>query len=45
MDCKKYYNTFWARLAIILFLTGICAWLITESTLCCWWAYIRLYGP
>ena len=54
MDCKKYYNTFWARLAIILFLTGICAWLITESnwlwlciavpTLACSvWSFYRLY--
>ena len=54
MDCKKYYNTFWARLAIILFLTGICAWLITESNwlwLCiavptlAWsiWSFYRLY--
>ena len=54
MDCKKYYNTFWARLAIVLFLSGICTWLITESNwlwLCIavptlgWsvWSFYRLY--
>ena len=41
MDCKKYYNTFWARLAIILFLTGICAWLITESN----WLWLCIAVP
>ena len=51
---NKYLNTFWARLAIILFLAGICAWLITESNwlwLCIalpllgWsvWTFYRLY--
>ena len=54
MDCKRYLNTFWGRLAIVLFLAGICAWLITESNwlwLCIavptlgWsiWAFYRLY--
>ena len=41
MDCKKYYNTFWARLAIILFLTSICAWLITESN----WLWLCIAVP
>ena len=41
MDCKKYYNAFWARLAIILFLTGICAWLITESN----WLWLCIAVP
>ena len=54
MDCKRYLNTFWARLAIVLFMVGICAWLITESNwlwLCValpllgWsvWTFYRLY--
>ena len=54
MDCKRYLNTFWARLAIFLFMAGICAWLITESNwlwLCValpllgWsvWTFYRLY--
>ena len=54
MDCKRYLNTFWARLAIVLFMAGICAWLITESNwlwLCValpllgWsvWTFYRLY--
>ena len=54
MDCKRYLNIFWARLAIVLFLAGICAWLITESNwlwLCValpllgWsvWTFYRLY--
>ena len=51
---KKYINTFPARLAIVLFLAGICAWLINERN---WlwlfvalptlgwsiWAFYRLY--
>ena len=51
---KKYLNTFPARLAIVLFLAGICAWLINERN---WlwlfvalptlgwsiWAFYRLY--
>ena len=51
---KKYLNTFSARLAIVLFMAGICAWLITESNwlwLCivvptlAWsvWSFYRLY--
>ena len=51
---KRYFNTFWARLAIVLFMAGICAWLITESNwlwLCValpllgWsvWTFYRLY--
>ena len=51
---NKYLNTFGARLAIVLFLAGICAWLITESNwlwLCValpllgWsvWTFYRLY--
>ena len=54
MDCKKYLNTFPARLAIVLMLAGICAWLINERNwlwLCValptlgWsvWAFYRLY--
>ena len=54
MDCKRYLNTFWARLVIVLFMAGICAWLITESNwlwLCValpllgWsvWTFYRLY--
>ena len=54
MDCKRYLNTFWVRLAIVLFMAGICAWLITESNwlwLCValpllgWsvWTFYRLY--
>lgn len=30
MDCKKYFNTFPARLAIVLLMAGICTWLINE---------------
>ena len=41
MDCKKYYNTFWARLAIVLFLSGICTWLITESN----WLWLCIAVP
>ena len=51
---KKYLNTFPARLAIVLLMTGICAWLINERN---WlwlfvalptlgwsiWAFYRLY--
>ena len=54
MDCKKYINTFSARLAIVLLMAGICAWLINERN---WlwlsvalpalgwsiWAFYRLY--
>ena len=51
---KKYYNTFPARLAIVLLLAGICAWLINERNwlwLCValptlgWsvWAFYQLY--
>ena len=54
MDCKRYLNTFRARLAIVLFMAGICAWLLTESNwlwLCValpllgWsvWTFYRLY--
>ena len=54
MDCKRYLNTFWTRLAIVLFMAGICAWLLTESNwlwLCValpllgWsvWTFYRLY--
>ena len=54
MDCKRYLNTFWARLTIVLFMAGICAWLLTESNwlwLCValpllgWsvWTFYRLY--
>jgi len=54
MDCKKYLNTFHARLAIVLLMAGICAWLINERNwlwLCIalptlgWsvWAFYRLY--
>ena len=31
MDYKRYLNTFWAHLAIVLFLAGICTWLVIES--------------
>ena len=51
---KRYFSTFWARLAIVLFMAGICAWLLIESNwlwLCValpllgWsvWTFYRLY--
>ncbi|MBQ8442498.1 MAG: GHKL domain-containing protein [Bacteroides sp.] len=37
---KKYFNTFWTRLAIVLFMAGICVWLITERN---WlWLFVAL---
>ena len=30
MDCKKYLNTFPARLALVLLMAGICTWLVNE---------------
>ena len=41
MDCKKYLNTFWARLVIVLFLSGICVWLITEHN----WLWLSVAFP
>ena len=54
MDCKKYYNTFWARLIITLILASLCFWLVWEHNwlwLCiavptlAWsvWSFYRLY--
>ena len=54
MDCKKYYNTFWARLIITLILASLCFWLVWEHNwlwLCIavptlgWsvWSFYRLY--
>ena len=40
MDCKKYYNTFWARLIITLILASLCFWLVWEHN---WlWLYIAV---
>ena len=38
---KKYLNTFWARLAIVLFMVGICVWLITEHN----WLWLTVAFP
>lgn len=54
MDCKRYLNTFWVRLAIVLLMASICVWLVTEHNwlwLCValptliWtiWSFYRLY--
>lgn len=51
---KKYLNTFWARLAIVLMLASLCTWLVIERNwlwLCvtlpilAWavWSFYRLY--
>ena len=41
MDCKKYLNTFWTRLAIVLLMAGICAWLINERN----WLWLAIALP
>jgi len=41
MDCKKYLNTFWVRLVIVLLMAGICAWLITEHN----WLWLSVAIP
>ena len=38
---KRYLNTFWARLAIVLFMAGICVWLITEHN----WLWLTVAFP
>ena len=38
---KKYLNTFWVRLVIVLLMTGICAWLITEHN----WLWLSVAIP
>ena len=41
MDCKKYLNTFWARLALVLSMCGICVWLVTEHN----WLWLCIALP
>lgn len=38
---KRYLNTFWARLAIVLLMTGICVWLIVEHN----WLWLAVAFP
>ena len=38
---KKYLNTFWARLVIVLLMAGICVWLITEHN----WLWLFVAFP
>ena len=38
---KKYLNTFWARLAIVLLMAGICVWLTTEHN----WLWLSVAFP
>ena len=38
---KRYLNTFWARLAIVLLMAGICVWLITEHN----WLWLTVAFP
>ena len=38
---KRYLNTFWARLAIVLLMAGICVWLITEHN----WLWLSVAFP
>ena len=38
---KKYLNTFWVRLVIVLLMAGICAWLITEHN----WLWLSVAIP
>ena len=41
MDCKRYFNTFWSHLAIVLILAGICTWLVIESN----WLWFSVAFP
>ena len=41
MDCKKYYNTFWARLIITLILASLCFWLVWEHN----WLWLSVALP
>ena len=41
MDCKKYLNTFWARLVLVLSMCGICVWLTTEHN----WLWLCIALP
>ena len=38
---KKYLNTFWARLALVLSMCGICVWLVTEHN----WLWLCIALP
>ncbi|MBQ3191166.1 MAG: GHKL domain-containing protein [Bacteroides sp] len=38
---KKYLNTFWTRLVIVLLMAGICVWLITEHN----WLWLFVAFP
>ena len=38
---KRYLNTFWARLVIVMLMTGICVWLITEHN----WLWLFVAFP
>lgn len=38
---KKYFNTFWTRLIIVLLMAGICVWLATESN----WLWLSVGVP
>ena len=38
---KKHLNTFWARLAIVLLMAGICVWLTTEHN----WLWLSVAFP
>ena len=38
---KRYLNTFWARLVIVLLMAGICVWLITEHN----WLWLFVAFP
>ena len=38
---KKYLNTFWARLAIVLLMTSICVWLVIERN----WLWLCVAFP
>jgi len=38
---KKYLNTFWARLAIVLLMASLCAWLVIE----CNWLWLSVAVP
>lgn len=38
---KRYLNTFWARLVIVLLMAGVCVWLITEHN----WLWLFVAFP
>ena len=38
---KRYLNTFWARLAIVLLMAGICVWLVIEHN----WLWLSVAVP